>query len=63
MPYTNEAKNGIEKWYSDNGEVIATISYKNDEMIEGKCKNGKQLTNAHLHRIQKEGLIESGICK
>lgn len=30
-----------------------SLSYKNGELQSVNCVNGKQLTNAHLHRIAK----------
>ena len=43
--------------------MIVEITYQNDEAIAGRCcKDNRQLTSAHLHRMNKEGVIESGIC-
>ena len=52
-PYKNDAIDGVEKRYYENGDLIAEITYKNEKIISGKCGNGKQFSNAHLHNLEK----------
>lgn len=61
--YHNGSKQGPAKWYRESGEVIVEITYQNDKAVSGRCcKDNRQLTGAHLHRMDKEGVVESGIC-
>lgn len=63
ISYLNYKKQGLAKWYQENGEMIVEITYQYGKAISGRCcKNNKQLTSAHLHRMDKEGVIESDIC-
>lgn len=52
-PYKDGKQDGVEKWYYGNGDLIAEITYKNEKIISGKCGNGKQFSNAHLHNLEK----------
>ncbi len=52
-PYQNGKKEGVEKRYYENGDLIAEIAYKNEEIISGKCTNGKAFNKTHLHNLEK----------
>ena len=52
-PYKNDAIDGVEKQYYENGDLIAEITYKNEKIISGKCGDGKAFSNAHLHNLEK----------
>ena len=51
-PFKNGKREGLMKSYRENGKLFATILYKNDSPVSGKChnRNGttEPLTNAEL---------------
>lgn len=51
--YKNGKISGEEKWYSQKGDLIFSVIYRDDEPVSGKCANGKVLTSAHLHNIKR----------
>ena len=52
--------------YYENGDLFVQAEFEDDVPKSGQCGNGKQLTNAHLLKIQKyfsEGnALEYAIC-
>ena len=44
---------GVETGYYPNGDIFARITYKNDKAVSGVCGNGKRLTNAHIHTMNR----------
>lgn len=51
-PYTNDKVHGSVKFYSK--KLLWQANAQNGNLINGKCANGKPLTNAHLARINKD---------
>ena len=59
IPFMNDKVHGSVKFYSK--KLLWQANAQNGKLINGKCTNGKTLTNAHLARINKdinEGKIE-----
>lgn len=52
VDFINGIKNGKAVKYSDNGSIYATINFKDDNVINGKCSNGYILTPKDLETIQ-----------
>lgn len=50
--YKDGKQDGIEKRYDENGDLFVVITYKNEKIISGKCGDGKQFSNAHLHKLE-----------
>ncbi|MDY5822996.1 MAG: hypothetical protein SPJ83_09480 [Helicobacter sp.] len=51
---------GVETLYYPNGDIFAKITYKNDKVVSGVCGNGKRLTNAHIHTMNRlEEILEA----
>lgn len=46
--YQHGIVSGITKIYNNNGSLFATILYKDDTAVSGKCANGKKLSNKQL---------------
>ena len=51
IPFMNDEVHGSVKFYSK--KLILQANAQNGKLINGKCANGKILTNAHLARINK----------
>ncbi|WP_104746815.1 toxin-antitoxin system YwqK family antitoxin [Helicobacter bilis] len=43
ISYKNDMKEGIAKHYSENGNLIAMITYQKDEAISYECANGRKI--------------------
>ena len=52
IPFMNDKVHGSVKFYSK--KLIWQANAQNGKLINGKCTNGKTLTNAHLARINKD---------
>ncbi len=67
IPYKNDKREGISKTYYSNGDFAFSTTYQDDIIINGKCANGKALTNADIDMLlDKEVLAEDdykAMCK
>lgn len=44
-------KEGLTYFYNEDGSIGLELLYKNDELISGKCGNGRKLNNAELRNF------------
>ena len=54
IPYENDKAEGTGGVHREDGSLYVQLTYSaysNGEVISGKCGDGKNLTNAHLHNI------------
>ena len=53
ISYVNGKKDGVENKYDENGKLTATRTFKEGDLLKGKCANGKDMTEQDIENFKK----------